>query len=78
MIASRVVSEDDVHKRLAASGFEATGNRVATGEYWRSKSTGKHLLVPDSVQGFYPDWLLKDLEARIGKISPGPLPTALH
>lgn len=71
MIAARVASEAEVEARLRALGFEPTTWTTDTGTFWRSKSTGKHILVPFSVQGFYPNWLLGDLVEIIGKISPG-------
>ena len=78
MIADRVVSEDDLRRHLESRDFVPTGYRCATGEFWRSKKTGKHLLVPDSWDGFYPNWMLTELEAIVGKISPGSIPGATH
>jgi hypothetical protein len=69
MIASAVVSAAQVEARLQALGFEPTKERTATGVFWCRKSDGRHLLIPDSVQGFYPDWMLADLEKEIGKIN---------
>ena len=65
MIASKVVSDREVFSALKASGFERTSNRTATGTFWKHTKTGKHLLVPKSVQKFYPDWLLYELSSRM-------------
>jgi hypothetical protein len=69
-MAVPVVSEEQLKQILGKRGFEPTDERTATGRFWRSRDTGKHVLVPDSVQGFYPDWLLADLEGITGKIDP--------
>ena len=69
-MAVPVVSEENLQAILRARGFEPTEERTATGRFWRSAETKKHVLVPDSVQGFYPDWLLSDLEEITGKIDP--------
>lgn len=69
-MAVPVVSEDKLQQVLRARGFEPTEVSTATGRFWRSTETKKHILVPDSVQGFYPDWLLADLEEITGKIDP--------
>ncbi len=57
MIAPRVPPEKEIFDRLAALGFEPTGMRSGTGEFWRHIKTDRHLQVPDSIQGYYPDWL---------------------
>ena len=53
MIAPRVPSEEEIFKRLDALGFERTGERSGTGEFWLHTKTGRHIQVPDSVQGYY-------------------------
>lgn len=72
MIASRVVREAEVVESLKKAGFTKTTKTTATGTYWRSKA-GRHLLVPESVQGFYPDWLLNDINERLHKLNLPPL-----
>ena len=57
MIAPRVPSEEAVFKELRALGFEPTNNKTDTGEFWKH-SSGRHIQVPFSVQGYYPDWLV--------------------
>lgn len=68
MIASKVLSEDEVYSTLRNYGYEPTDQKTDTGTFWRHKNTDKHIQVPESVQGFYPDWLLWDLEEIVGKI----------
>lgn len=65
-----VPTEKQVQALLRQAGFEPTEHRTATGVYWKSAETGKHVQVPDSVEGFYPDWLLADLVGIIGKVDP--------
>lgn len=67
----RVVSEKQLTERLKSLGYSQTTETTATGTYWRS-SGGRHLEVPFSIQGFYPDWMLIDLEEKIGKLNPWP------
>lgn len=68
MIASRVVREAEVIERLKKLGFTKTSKANEVGTFWRSK-TGRHLLVTHSVQGFYPDWLLNDIDERLHKLN---------
>jgi hypothetical protein len=76
-MADRVVSEQQLIDRLKALGFSRTTERTATGTFWKS-SKGGHILVPDAIQGFYPDWLLSDLEGVIGKLNPWTYKKELH
>lgn len=69
MISQPVVSREQLEERLEALDCEPTGIRLETGELWKAAS-GRHFIVPDSIQGYYPDWLLWDLEEIIGTISP--------
>lgn len=50
---------------LVRRGFEQTPHKSNTGTFWKHKASGKHLMVPFSVQGFCPDWWLEDLADRI-------------
>jgi len=70
MIAPRVLTEDDVYAALDERGFEVTIHTTETGTYWKNPMSGRHLLVPRSVEGFYPDWMLYDLLSHIGEIVP--------
>ena len=68
MIASRVVSEEELQTALRELGFKLTEESTNTGVFWRHCDSGKHVLVPNSVQGFYPNWLLEDITEQIGLI----------
>lgn len=73
MIAPRIPGEKDLHEVLEEKGFERTSERTGTGTFWRSKTTGKHVLIPDSDEGLYPSSLLMDIEEQIGKLNLWPL-----
>lgn len=79
MSFSRVVSEKQLIERLKALGFSPTGIKTGTGEFWKAKRDGNtHVLVPFSIQGHYPDWMLEDLEKVIGKLNPWTYKPHLH
>lgn len=63
----RVASKSDVEAHLDSQGYQATDNVTETGRFWVSKD-GRHIQLPHPIQDMYPDFVLKDLEARIGKI----------
>ena len=65
MITSRVTPFRRVAQSLRAGGFERTNHTTQTGTFWKHTRTGKHLLVPKAVQGYYPNEIIYDLEARI-------------
>lgn len=69
-MAVPVPTEKQVQALLRKAGFEPTENHTATGTYWRCAETGKHVQVPFSVEGYYPDWLLADLVGIIGRVDP--------
>jgi len=77
MSADRVVTEEQVIERLRALGFTPTTVTTNTGTFWKAKGDG-HVLVPFSIQGMYPDWLLSDLEFVIGKLNPWTYNKKLH
>jgi hypothetical protein len=60
----RVVSKEEFESELRAAGYTATNRTTKTGAFWKSK-TGKHLLVPYDYEGMYPDFILKDVRARM-------------
>lgn len=70
MISPRVLTEADVHAALADRGFIRTDTRTKTGYFWAHAASDQHIQVPDSLDGFYPDWMLYDLMSRIGEIVP--------
>lgn len=69
MIASAVVTAAQVESRLKELGYERTTDRTETGQFWKRKQDGRIQQVPDSIDGFYPTWLLEELEKEIGKIN---------
>ena len=71
MIVSRVPPEEEIHGRLKELGFEPTDEKTDTGTFWVHKESGKHLQVPHSVQGYYPDWLTSLFWAKAHEISSG-------
>ena len=60
---------ESVESWLRSKGFVPTSNTIDGGRYWRSKS-GRHMIVPDHVDGFYPDFFLADLIKRVEQIVP--------
>ena len=70
MIAPRVLTEAEVHEALSDRGFVPTETRTATGRFWVHKSTGEPIQIPDSLEGYYPDWMLYDLMSQVGEIVP--------
>lgn len=59
----------EVEEWLREKGFVPTHERVDGGQIWRSKSK-RHMVVPDHVDGFYPDYFWNDLVRRAEKIVP--------
>jgi hypothetical protein len=55
------------------TGFEPTDRYTDTGRFWRKKGSRRkpvpHLLVPKSINGLYPDWVIADLRRRIRQIN---------
>ena len=65
MIASRVVSQEEVYSYLTTLGWFETNTIYHSGVFWENKKTKQRVLIPHSVQGFYPDWLLSDIKKVI-------------
>jgi len=65
----RVPPEAEIFKELEAQGFIRTGETTATGEFWRHTPTGRHLQVPFSIQGYFPDWLEWEFKAKAAEIA---------
>ena len=81
MISPPVPTEHDIKGRLHELGFKETASRTATGIFWEHEITNQHLLVPDSLDGMYPDWLFnrmlltaEDISGKSVKSWPGWLP----
>ncbi len=72
MIAPRVPGEGEIFDALGELGFEKTDTTTDTGCFWRHKTTGRHLQVPFSVQGYYPDWLIWQFWSKAHEIASGP------
>ena len=70
MSPAKVLSQKDVEQHLADRGFVPTEDKTSTATAWVNASTGRHLLVPFSLQGYYPDWMLYDLLSHVGEIIP--------
>ncbi len=64
MISLPLVTEANVHNKLHEIGYEPTEHVTKTGRFWRHRNAKLHLLVPNSAEGFYPDWLLDELAQR--------------
>lgn len=71
MIAPKVPSESEIFDILRGLDFEPTDAKTATGTFWRHAPSGKHLQVPFSVQGYYPDWLRSQFLSRAYEIALG-------
>ncbi len=65
MIARRIKTADELEAELRAGGFEPTEHRTGTGRVWRSTSNDRHIIVPDSYDGYYPDFILEDVKDYI-------------
>ncbi len=65
MIAGKVKTAEQLEAELRSGGYEPTEHHLKTGRVWRSKITGKHIIVPDSYDGFYPDFILQDIKDYI-------------
>jgi hypothetical protein len=68
MIAEKVLSKDELEAILETRGFQKTEETTATGTYWQDSVTKRHLLVPFPYEGYYPDWILRDMLLHIGQI----------
>lgn len=64
MSADRVLDEAGLRYRLQLMDCVETEHRSQTGTIWRTPA-GKHFNVPRPYQGFYPDWMLWDIEQVI-------------
>lgn len=69
MIAQPVLSKAELVEILEERGCTDTREETETGMIWRGPS-GRHFIVPFSNQGYYPNWMLHDLESVVGKLSP--------
>ena len=61
MNPNKVATEAELWKHLTTRGFVKTDERTETGVFWKHEKSGKHMIVPNSEQGFYPTWLTEDM-----------------
>jgi len=69
MIAQPVLSKAELLELLEELGCIDTREELETGTIWKAPS-GRHFIVPFSNQGYYPSWMLTDMELVVGKLSP--------
>lgn len=69
MNPSQVRTWETVEGWLKSKGFTKTHEKVDGGWFWRSKSK-RHIIVPDHVDGYYPDFFWKSLKKRVDAIVP--------
>lgn len=69
MSPGRVRSWDEVEAWLRSKHFVPTNDLYPGGRFWRSKSK-RHLMVPDAIDGFYPEFFWADLVQRANDIIP--------
>ena len=70
MTASKVRSDKEIKEWLISFGFAPTRHKTKTGKIWKCKNTGKHIQIPDSIQGFRPDWQIHEIEEIIKRFDP--------
>ena len=73
MSAGRVWTQAEIEAQLAALGLTPTEHRTATGRFWRSTRSGRHVQVPDPYEGMYPNFILDTLKARLQELGFKPL-----
>ena len=61
-----------IYANLEQRGFEASGRRSSTGEFWRHTSSGRHIQVPFAIAGFFPEWLIWKFWAKVEEVSRAP------
>jgi len=69
----RVLCKEEVEAILASLSLEKTDRVTATGRFWKSTSTGRHVQVPEPYEGMYPEFILSDLRARLEELGFGSL-----
>lgn len=61
---------ESVEQWLKSKGFVPTSEYTDDGgRFWRSKSR-KHIIVPQHIDGFFPEYFFTDLERRVNDIVP--------
>jgi hypothetical protein len=67
----RVLSKEAVEAHLASLDLEKTDIVTATGRFWKSTKTGRHVQVPEPYDGMYPEFILADLRVRLEELGLG-------
>ena len=73
MNPKRVRSKEEVEAELASLGLTPTELTTATGRFWKSATTGRHVQVPEPLDGMYPEFILADLRGRLEELGFGRL-----
>lgn len=73
MSASRVWTQAEIEAQLRSLGLVPTDATTATGRFWKSPQTGRHVQVPDAYEGMYPNFILSVLKARLEELGFKPL-----
>lgn len=68
MISLPVVTEEQVKQALIECDYEKTPLHTETGFFWKHKGGSRHLMVPFSSGGTFPDWMLQELAQRARSI----------
>jgi hypothetical protein len=67
MSSAPVLTEHGLKSALLDRGCTPTSRRTGTATIWKT-AAGLHFTVPDSLDGYYPDWMIEDVERVVGKI----------
>ena len=73
MNPKRVRTQEEIEAALASLGLVKTEIITATGRFWRSLATGRHVQVPEPYDGTYPEFILADLRGRLDELGLGTL-----
>ena len=57
--------EDQLHSKLRSLGYSPSNERTETATFWENKDR-RVIQVPDSIQGFYSDALIRIVEDALG------------
>ena len=71
MNPKKVKSQAEVEVYLRSLELEPTEVVTATGRFWKSTRTGRHVQVPEPYDCMYPEFILRDLMARLEELGFG-------
>ena len=60
--------EGDLERLLDSQGYERTSFVSQLGSYWINRESKRHLHVPNSVDGWYPGWMVDELAERAAMV----------